>query len=154
MTFLTSGSGAIRAYEMRSMTDIKKSGQVELLSPLVTQTEGPFMMKHNDTYYLTYAGNHVKSTGYRIGYSYSEISPFDGFVYPANNSLALNTIGDFNGLGHSAAIHTESKAISEEFGERMKMDVQTPDKPERDEKICVHGFRERIPAIVSDCPAG
>ena len=104
MTFLTSGSSAIRAYEMRSMTDIKKSGQVELLSPLVTQTEGPFMMKHNDTYYLTYAGNHVKSTGYRIGYSYSEISPFDGFVYPANNSLALNTIGDFNGLGHSSTV--------------------------------------------------
>ena len=27
------------------------------------------------------------------------------------------------------------KIISEEFGERMKIDVQTPDKPERDEKI-------------------
>ena len=104
MTFLTSGMGAIKAYEMRSMTDIKKSGAIELLSPLVNQTEGPFMMKHNDTYYLTYAGNHVKSTGYRIGYSYSETSPFDGFVYPANNSLALNTMDDFNGLGHSSTV--------------------------------------------------
>lgn len=104
MTFLTSGPGAIHAYEMNSMTEIDESSEVELLSPLVKQTEGPFMMKHEDTYYLTYAGNHVKSAGYRIGYSYSETNPLEGFVYPSNNPIAISTLSDFNGLGHSSTV--------------------------------------------------
>lgn len=104
MTFLTSGNGAINAYEMKSMSEVKTSTKTDLLSPLVKQTEGPFLMKHDDTYYLTYAGNHVKSPGYRIGYSYSNLNPFEGYIYPDNNPIALSTMSDFNGLGHSSTV--------------------------------------------------
>lgn len=104
MTFLTGGNGGIMAYEMDSMTNIRPSSEEQIFSPMIKWTEGPYMMKHNGTYFLTYAGNHVKSKGYRINYSYSNDGPFEGFNYPANNSIALKTLGDQVGLGHSSTV--------------------------------------------------
>lgn len=104
MYFMVAGDGAITSYEMESMTNVKSNTSEQLFSPLIKWTEGPCMIKHNDTYYLTYTGNHVKSKGYRIDYSYSKYSPREGFEYPANNSVALKTLDEQNGLGHSSTV--------------------------------------------------
>lgn len=104
MYFMSAGFSAIRSYEMNNMSDIKPSTEKELHSPLVLWTEGPSLIKHNDTYFLTYTGNNVKSKGYRVDYSYSKTSPRNDFKYPANNSLLLSTDDNFNGLGHSSSV--------------------------------------------------
>lgn len=104
MMFMTAGDGAIQTYEMNSMEEVDVNTADTVLAPLVKWTEGPAMIKHNGTYYLTYTGNHVKSKGYRIDYSYSKTSSFFDFTYPANNSVVLNTLTDFNGLGHSSTV--------------------------------------------------
>ncbi len=104
MYFMVAGDGAITSYEMDSMSHVKHTTGEQLYSPLIKWTEGPCMIKHNDTYYLTYTGNHVKSKGYRVDYSYSTYSPREGFEYPANNSVALKTLDEQNGLGHSSTV--------------------------------------------------
>lgn len=104
MYFMVAGDGAITSYEMESMTSVKANTGEQLFSPLIKWTEGPCMIKHDDTYYLTYTGNHVKSKGYRVDYSYSLVSPREGFEYPANNSIALKTLDEQNGLGHSSTV--------------------------------------------------
>ena len=48
----------------------KRSGEV---------TEGPFMLKHKGTYYLTYSGTGADSPNYGIGYATSK-SPTGPFV--------------------------------------------------------------------------
>lgn len=104
MTFLVAGTGGIVSYQMNSMTDVNSRTEEQLYSPLIKWTEGPKIIKHNGTYYLTYTGNHVKSTGYRVDYSYSTTSPVAGYNYPANNSVALKSLDVQNGLGHSSTV--------------------------------------------------
>ena len=104
MTFLVAASGGIVSYSMNSMTDINPRTEEQLYSPLIKWTEGPRIIKHNGTYYLTYTGNHVKSKGYRVDYSYSTTSPVADYNYPANNSVALKTQDVQNGLGHSSTV--------------------------------------------------
>lgn len=103
MYFMAAGDGAITSYEMNSPTEIDNTSGEELYSPLVKWTEGPYMIKHDDNYFLTYTGNHVKSRGYRVDYSFSS-SPRTGFEYPSNNSLLLSSMGEQNGLGHSSTV--------------------------------------------------
>lgn len=52
--------------------------------------EGPFMVKHDGQYYLTYSVNFYQSKYYGVGYAMSD-SPLDGFVKPTNNML-LGTV--------------------------------------------------------------
>lgn len=104
MTFLVAASGGILSYNMRSMTDINSRTEEQLYSPLIKWVEGPKIVKHNGTYFLTYTGNHVKSKGYRVDYSYSTESPVSNYKYPANNSVALKTQDVQNGLGHSSTV--------------------------------------------------
>lgn len=51
--------------------------------------EGPFMVKHDGVYYLTYSANAYTSKYYGVGYATSE-NPLDGFVKP-EDSLILGT---------------------------------------------------------------
>ncbi len=61
-------------------------------------TEGPFMLKHNGKYYLTYSANHFRSPDYAIGYAVSD-SPLGPFVkYEGNPILHKNEA--VNGVGH------------------------------------------------------
>ncbi len=53
--------------------------------------EGPFMVKHNDVYYLTYSANFYQSKYYGVGYAMST-SPLDGFEKP-EDSMLLGTMG-------------------------------------------------------------
>lgn len=70
-------------------------------------TEGPYLMKKNGVYYLTYTGNNVLSAGYRVGYSYH----IDGYeevfsrsAFTQAETILLNTDEDYNGLGHSSSV--------------------------------------------------
>ena len=56
----------------------KRSGEV---------TEGPFILKRQGTYYLTYSGTGADSPDYGIGYATSQ-SPTGPFVKYAGNPIA------------------------------------------------------------------
>jgi xylan 1,4-beta-xylosidase len=71
----------------------KRSGEV---------TEGPFMLKHNGVYYLTYSGTGADSPNYGIGYATAR-SPLGPFVkYPGNPIVHRG--GNVLGPGHHCVI--------------------------------------------------
>ena len=65
-------------------------------------TEGPFMLKHNGTYYLTYSGTGADSPNYGIGYATSK-SPLGPFTKYAGNPIAHRG-GKVLGPGHHCII--------------------------------------------------
>lgn len=67
-------------------------------------TEGPYLLKRDNIYYLTYTGNHVTSEGYRIGYSYACDQIFERDAFTQGETIVLNTDTDFKGLGHSSTV--------------------------------------------------
>lgn len=67
-------------------------------------TEGPYLLKRNGIYYLTYTGNHVVSEGYRIGYSYSQDKVFERDAFTEGGTIILNTDEEYKGLGHSSTV--------------------------------------------------
>ena len=69
-------------------------------------TEGPYLLKRNGIYYLTYTGNNVISSGYRIGYSYhnDDTTIFKRDAFNKGQTILLNTSDEFNGLGHSSTV--------------------------------------------------
>lgn len=60
--------------------------------------EGPFVLKHNGKYYLTYSANHTRCEDYAIGYAVSD-SPFGPFVKYEGNPI-LHKTDEVNGTGH------------------------------------------------------
>ena len=67
-------------------------------------TEGPFVLKYNGKYYLTYSANHTRSEDYAIGYAISE-SPMGPFTKYENNPI-LHKNEEVNGTGHHSFFHT------------------------------------------------
>jgi xylan 1,4-beta-xylosidase len=65
-------------------------------------TEGPFMLKHKGTYYLTYSGTGADSPDYGIGYATSK-SPAGPFVKYAGNPIARRG-GAVLGPGHHCIV--------------------------------------------------
>ena len=66
-------------------------------------TEGPFVIKKDGFYHLTYTGNHFLSKGYRINGAYSR-SPLGPFIDYDHNPLVLSAEGKIVGLGHSSTV--------------------------------------------------
>lgn len=60
--------------------------------------EGPFVLKHNGIYYLTYSANHTRCQDYAVGVAMSE-SPTGPFVKFAGNPI-LHRNDKFCGVGH------------------------------------------------------
>lgn len=81
---------------------IKAEDKWETIDCLVT--EGPFVLKHNGKYYLTYSANHTRSEDYAIGYAISE-SPMGPFKKYVNNPI-LHKTEEVNGTGHHSFFHT------------------------------------------------
>lgn len=67
-------------------------------------TEGPYLIKRDGIYYITYTGNHVTSEGYRIGYSYSSDELFTRDAFTEGETIVLNTDENYKGLGHSSTV--------------------------------------------------
>lgn len=61
-------------------------------------TEGPFMIKHDGKYYMTYTANNYKSQDYAVGYAVAD-KPEGPFVKAAENPI-LRRPGNFVGSGH------------------------------------------------------
>ncbi len=66
-------------------------------------TEGPFVLKRNGKYYMTYTGNHFLSSGYRINAAVSE-HPLYGYEDDPSNPVLIRTEGGNVGLGHSCTV--------------------------------------------------
>jgi len=65
-------------------------------------TEGPWMLKHEGTYYLMYSGSGASGPDYGVGYATSK-SPLGPFVKYVNNPIAHRGNGIF-GPGHHCVI--------------------------------------------------
>jgi len=78
----------------------KRSGEV---------TEGPFMLKHKDTYYLTFSGTGADSPNYGIGYATSK-SPTGPFVKYAGNPI-VHRGGSVLGPGHHCVVEGPDKKL-------------------------------------------
>ena len=67
--------------------------------------EGPFVLKHNGKYFLTYSANHTRSPDYAVGYAVSDF-PQGPFVrYPHNPILCRNE--KVHGVGHHSFVRAK-----------------------------------------------
>lgn len=66
--------------------------------------EGPFVLKHNGIYYLTYSANHTRCQDYAVGYATSS-SPLGPFQKSVHNPI-LHRFGDIVGTGHHSFMPT------------------------------------------------
>lgn len=69
--------------------------------------EGPFVLKHNGLYYLSYSVNHTRCEDYAVGYAVSD-RPFGPFVKAENNPI-LHKPADLVGTGHHSFMPTADK---------------------------------------------
>ena len=75
-----------------------------------TVAEGPFVLKHNGIYYLSYSANHTRCEDYAVGYATS-ISPVGPFTKYSQNPI-LHKKNGFCGVGHhSFTIAKDRKTI-------------------------------------------
>ena len=70
--------------------------------------EGPFVLKHNGKYYLTYSANHTRCEDYAIGYAVSD-DPMGPFVKAPCNPI-LKKSDALNGTGHHSFTTSKDKS--------------------------------------------
>lgn len=104
MYFLRSSHNGIRIVELDTDTFTLGAGRTLDNTIIGNWTEGPYMLKRDGIYYLTFTGNHVTSAGYRVAYSTSTTNPFDREAFTYGDNIILSTDDDFNGLGHSSTV--------------------------------------------------
>lgn len=64
--------------------------------------EGPFVLEHNGTYYLTYSANHFESQGYAVGYATSD-SPMGPWTRYEGNPILIGN-DQLKGTGHHSFV--------------------------------------------------
>lgn len=115
MYFLHHGGGGIMIGSMDDMETINTGTYTFVSNTINTggQTEGPYILKKDGFYYLTYTGTEVTSDGYRIFYAYSDtknptsLTEFaSSFKDGPNNPVLLNADKEEGlvGLGHSSTV--------------------------------------------------
>ena len=84
---------------------VREGTEVQILKPKESWetvdgsvTEGPFILKHNGVYYLTYSGTGYESPDYAVGYATSD-SPLGTYTRYSGNPI-LSRTETFNGPGH------------------------------------------------------
>ncbi len=104
--FLYPGENRIHSARLDPATMLPSLRKVDLNATLHGWTEGPGMFRRGKYHYLTYTGNHVLSTGYRVAYSYTGDNPFGQYIMPEDNILFLRSEQEdpFHGLGHSSNV--------------------------------------------------
>lgn len=102
----------------------------------VAWIEGPWLQKHNGTYYLQYSGSGTQWKTYASGY-YTAKSPLGPFTYAANNPLLRRTDGLVTGAAHGSIVEGPDKNLWQFYtivlsnppgGRRIGMDRITFDK--------------------------
>jgi xylan 1,4-beta-xylosidase len=69
----------------------------------VTWIEGPWMIKHNDRYYLEYSASGTQWLSYATGV-YTSKSPLGPFTYAPGNPILRKTTGVVTGPGHGCVV--------------------------------------------------
>lgn len=77
--------------------------------PVANVAEGPFVIKHNGTYYLTYSANHFQSPDYAVGYATAKNIRGPWTRYEGNP--IIHNHGGYRGTGHHALLETKSGKI-------------------------------------------
>ena len=67
--------------------------------PHAKVNEGPFILKHNNLYYLTYSANHTANPDYGVGYATST-HPMGPWVKYEGNPILTGNEKNINGPGH------------------------------------------------------
>ena len=101
--------------------------------------EGPFVLKHNDKYYLMYSANFFMSRDYSVGYAVAE-SPMGPFIKAAHNPILSSSNAELSGPGHNSV--TTSPDGNELF---IVYHIHTdPKNPSGDRQVCIDrmGFRQ------------
>lgn len=73
-------------------------------------TEGSYLFKKNDLYYMMYSANHYAGENYAIGYATSK-SPLGPFKKSDSNPILeknSNKGGDVTGTGHNSVLHLKN----------------------------------------------
>lgn len=112
MWFTYADGAGIRMAKMEDMLTMNTSSTPVLTGTSIGGwTEGPYILKRDGIYYLTYTGNHVASDGYRIAYATADnVANATGKVdrnawtRGENNPLVLETESELKGLGHSSTV--------------------------------------------------
>ena len=99
--FYWAGEDGIWASAMKSPTQL--GPPVATGAYMDGWTEGPFVVKHDGFYHMTYTGNHYLSPGYRISAAVSE-QPLRGYRPSPRNPLLVSADGPTVGLGHSSTV--------------------------------------------------
>jgi len=76
----------------------------------VAWIEGPWMLKHNGTYYLQYSASGTQWKTYANGY-YTAKSPLGPFTYAPNNPLLRRTEGLVTGTAHGSIVEGPDKRL-------------------------------------------
>lgn len=87
-------------FVMRASQDWEKSTK----QPSYPVNEGAFVIKHKDTYYLTYSANHFESPDYGVGYATAP-TPMGPWTKYENNPIMKSNIV-VPGAGHHSLIHS------------------------------------------------
>ena len=103
----TSTPAGLKYNEITDVSDINPDtlGRTEELGTanLNHWIEGPGIFRRGEFSYLTYTGNHVISSGYRVAYSYAEnLSDLSSFIQPVDNVTLIDTAAEHRGLGHAS----------------------------------------------------
>ena len=94
--------------------------------------EGPCMIKHNGTYYLTYTCNDYHSPDYAVGYMTSS-SPLSGFkrFFKKTPILKKSIANGVSGPGHHSFFHTADGELMIVYHKHFSMDTVA------DRQICL-----------------
>lgn len=114
----------IWCYKMTSPTTVDRGSGKIVVNRMTGDgqtnwTEGPFVIKYNGKYYLTYTGNHCWSEGYRLNYAVSD-KPYGDYCFKemGDNPLIVHqnafqsaegnheseSFENYDGVGHSATV--------------------------------------------------
>ncbi|MCR2808033.1 family 43 glycosylhydrolase [Paenibacillus soyae] len=100
--FYSTGANTINVRPMNSPTAF--GAPISTGLSMAGWTEGSTTFKRNGIYYMTYTGNHVWSTAYRVDYATSS-SPTLAFSPAASqNPVLIDTEGANVGLGHNSIV--------------------------------------------------
>jgi GH43 family beta-xylosidase len=72
------------------------------VAPRARVVEGPFVLKHNGWYYLTYSANHYENPNYGVGYAVSQSPNGPWTKFAGNPILTRNAL--IQGVGHHSFV--------------------------------------------------
>ena len=105
--YFYSAHAGLHGFKMLSPTEVDLSSEQQI--GLVIDegcgkwTEGPLVVYHDGTYCMSYTGNHVCHTAYRICYGTSKDNPL-AFTPAKPNPLLVSTTEVTSGIGHSSSV--------------------------------------------------